>query len=138
MNSYRWSDLQVGLSHSFSAMVTPPMMRRFLDNCGDDNPLHTDAAFARGHGFDDVVVYGFLSASFYSTLVGVHLPGRHAILQGIQVDFVLPVYVDVPLEIEGEIVHLSDAVRRVEIAARIKLRDGTIVSKAKLKVGLHE
>ena len=138
MNSYRWRDLYVGMSHTFSASVTAPMMRRFLEDSGDDNPLHVDAAFAREQGFDDVVVYGLLSASYYSTLVGVHLPGRHAVLQGIQVDFVKPLYVDMPLEVRGEIVHLSDAVRRVEIVANIVTRSGEILSKAKLKVGVRE
>lgn len=138
MNAYRWSDLHVGMSHTFSAIVTAPMMHRFLEDSGDDNPLHVDAAFARGRGFDDVVVYGLLSASYYSTLVGVHLPGRNAVLQGIQIDFVRPIYVDLPLEVRGEIVFLSDAVRRVEIAARIESRTGEVFSKAKLKVGVCE
>jgi 3-hydroxybutyryl-CoA dehydratase len=138
MNSYRWDNLHVGLSHSFSAVVTASMMRRFLEDSGDNNPLHTDAAYAKAQGFDDVVVYGLLSASYYSTLVGVHLPGRHAILQGIQVDFVRPVYVDMPLEIRGEIIHLSDAVRRAEITARIESQTGDVLSKAKIKVGIRE
>jgi len=138
MNSYRWSDLHVGMSHHFSTVVTAQMMRRFLEDFGDDNPLHVDAAFAREQGFDDVVVYGLLSASFYSTLVGVHLPGRRALLQGIQVDFVRPIYVDTQLQVRGTVVYLSDAIRRIEIAARIESNNGEVLSKAKLKVGLRE
>lgn len=138
MNSYSWSDLHVGMSHAFPAVVSAPMMRHFLEDSGDDNPLHVDAAFAREQGFDDVVVYGLLSASYYSTLVGIYLPGRHAVLQGIQVDFVRPIYVDMPLQVRGEIVHLSDAVRRVEIVARIESDSGEVLSKAKLKVGVRD
>ncbi|MGR8999544.1 MAG: MaoC/PaaZ C-terminal domain-containing protein [Gammaproteobacteria bacterium] len=138
MNSYSWSDLHVGMSHSFSAVVTASMMRHFLEDSGDDNPLHVDASFAREQGFDDVVVYGLLSASYYSTLVGVYLPGRHAVLQGIQVDFVRPIYVDMPLKVRGEILHLSDAVRRVEIVARIESDSGEVLSKAKLKIGVRD
>jgi 3-hydroxybutyryl-CoA dehydratase len=138
MNSYSWSELHVGMSHTFTAVVTASMMSHFLEDSGDNNPLHVDAAFAKKQGFNDVVVYGLLSASYYSTLAGVHLPGRHAMLQGIQVDFVRPIYVDMPLQVRGEIVHLSDAVRRVEIAARIESDSGEVLSKAKLKVGVRE
>lgn len=138
MNSYRWNDLRVGMSYTFPAVVTATMMRRFREDTGDDNPLHVDAAFAREQGFEDVVVYGLLSASYYSTLIGVHLPGRHALFQGIQVDFIRPIYVGVPLEVRGEIAYLSDAVRRVEMVACIATRSGEILSKAKLRVGVRE
>jgi len=138
MNSYHWSDLHVGMSHAFSAVVTERMMSHFLEDFCDDNPLHVDIAVALENGFNNKVVYGLLSSSYYSTLVGVHLPGRYALFHGIHIDFVRPIYVDVPLIVRGEIVHLSDAVRRVEIAACIKSHQGEVLSKAKLKVGVRE
>jgi len=138
LNTYVWNDLKVGMSHSFPGVVTTAMMSSFLKDSGDDNPLHLDGSFARKQGFKDVVVYGLLSSSFYSTLVGVYLPGRYALLQGIQIDFVRPIYVDQSLKVYGEIQHLSEAVRRVEIAARIETSNGEVLSKAKLKVGISE
>jgi acyl dehydratase len=50
-------------------------MERFREDSGDINPLHLDRDYARARGFPDVVVYGLLASSFYSTLVGVYLPG---------------------------------------------------------------
>jgi acyl dehydratase len=138
MKAYRFDELRVGMAHGFPAVVTAAMMRRFLEDTGDANPLHVDEELARAQGFAGPVVYGLLAASFYSTLVGVHLPGRHALLQGLQVDFVRPVYVGAPLEVRGEIVHLSAAVRRVEIAATIAAPAGEVYSRAKLRVGVRE
>jgi 3-hydroxybutyryl-CoA dehydratase len=138
MNSYRWRDLHVGMFHTFSANVTERMMSHFLEDFCDDNPLHVDMAVALENGFQNKVVYGLLSSSYYSTLVGVHLPGRYALLQGIHIDFVRPIYVDVPLIVRGEIVYLSEAVRRVEIAACIKSHQGEVLSKAKIRVGFRE
>lgn len=137
MNAYTWGDLRVGMTCSFDAIVTASMMRRFLEDSGDDNPLHVDADFARAHGFEGPVAYGMLAASFYSTLVGVHLPGRNALLHGINIDFHGPVYPGVPLRVRGEIVQLVEAYRRAELRASIATADEVILSKAKIKVGLH-
>jgi 3-hydroxybutyryl-CoA dehydratase len=138
MNEYRWSDLHIGLSHSFDAVVTAEMMKRFEQDTGDINPLHVDRAFATGRGFPDVVVFGLLTSSFYSTLVGVHLPGKFALLQGLNIDFHKPVFVGLPLRVSGEIVHLTDAYRQATISAHIRTHDGERLSKASIRVGVHE
>lgn len=136
MNTYAWEDLRVGMSHGFDAVVSAEMMRRFVEDTGDTSPLHVDAGFAQSRGFAAPVVHGMLSASFYSTLVGVHLPGRNAVLHGIDVDFHRPVYVGLPLRVRGEIVQLVESCRRVEIKASIVAASGELLSKAKIRVGL--
>src|SRR5450432_1377728 len=119
MNVYRWDELRVGLRHQFDVIVTESMMQGFRDQTGDINPLHVDGDYARSRGFDDRIVYGLLTSSFYSTLVGVHLPGRNALLQGLQVTFQKPVYVGVQLRVAGEIKFMSEVYRRLEIAGSI-------------------
>jgi 3-hydroxybutyryl-CoA dehydratase len=137
MNTYRWSELRVGLDHAFSVNLTQAMMREFLQLSGDINPLHLDSAFAQDSGFRDIVVYGMLTSALYSRLVGVHLPGRFCLLHGIQVDFSNPAYVGDCLTVRGEIVHLSDAYRRAEIRASID-NGSQVISKAKIRVALNE
>jgi 3-hydroxybutyryl-CoA dehydratase len=137
MNTYRWSELHTGLAHSFSVQLTPAMMQDFLHLSGDTNPLHLEPAFAVESGFPDVVAYGMLTSALYSRMVGVYLPGRFCLLQGIQVDFSSPAYVGDWLTVKGEITHLNDAFRRIEIKASIE--NGTqVISKAKIRVGLNE
>lgn len=138
MNDYRWADLREGMEHRFEATVTAEMMDRFRTLSGDSNPLHADPAFACSAGYPGVVVFGMLTSSLYSRLVGVHLPGRFALLQGIDLDFVKPVFVGERLSVSGEIVHLSEAYRRIDIRARIENSSGQVVSRAKIRVGLHE
>ena len=137
MTEYQWSDLHVGLAHSFDTVVTPAMMQRFQQDTGDINPMHVDESFARERGFDGAVVYGLLTSSFYSTLVGVYLPGKYALLHGIQIDFHKPVYVGVPLTVRGEISYLNDAFKRLEIAAEITTTEGARLSKARIRAGVH-
>ena len=133
---YLWQDLRIGLGHEFQVSITEEMMLRFRTDTGDVNPLHTDDAYARAHGFDRRVAYGMLVASFYSTLAGVHLPGRRCLLHGAQITFVKPVYVGDHLTVSGEITYLNEAYHQVHVAAQIA-RSGTgLVSKAKLLAGV--
>lgn len=136
LSEYLWEDLQVGLKHEFQVSISEEMMTRFRLDTGDTNPLHVDATYARENGFDGCVVYGMLVASFYSTLVGVHLPGRYCLLQGANVSFVKPVFVGDHLSVCGEIVYLNHSYRQAQISAQISNSDGIVVSKAKLNVGV--
>lgn len=135
MNEYGWDDLSVGMSHGFDAVVTDELMRGFLAQTGDVNPLHVDREYARSRGFEDRVVYGLLTSAFYSTLVGVYLPGRNALLQGLSVTFNKPAYIGRPLRVWGEIKFMTEAYRRLEISAQISAGDEQL-SKAKILVGL--
>ena len=137
MNEYQWSDLRVGMQEEFKVSVTQEAMDAFVELSRDSNPLHTDPAYAARAGFKGGVVFGLLTSSFYSRLVGVYLPGKHALLQGIDIDFVSPVYVGDTLLVLGEIIFLSDACRRAEIKARICKQGGQVVSKATIRVGMH-
>ena len=137
MKAYGWGDLQVGLRHEFEVTLTAEMMSAFAALSGDVNPLHIDAAFAAGRGYPGVVAFGLLTSSLYSQLVGVHLPGRDALLHGIDVDFVTPAFVGDVLRVSGEVTFLVDAYHRVEMRGRITNQNGKTVSKAKIRVGLH-
>ena len=137
MNEYRWDDLRVGLRHEFQVTLVPEMMDAFARLSGDDNPLHVDAAYALAAGFPGPVAFGLLTSSFYSQLVGVHLPGKLALLHGIDVDFVAPAFVGDTLRISGEVRDLVEAYHRIEMRARITNQHEKLVSKAKIRVGLH-
>ncbi|HWA74798.1 MAG TPA: MaoC/PaaZ C-terminal domain-containing protein [Polyangiaceae bacterium] len=138
MNIYRWNDLSLGMKAEFTTFVTATMMAEFRNLSGDTNPLHFDAAFAAAAGHPAPVGFGMLTAAFYSTLVGVHLPGAFAVLHGIDVDFHRPVYAGDRLTVSGEITFLSDAVRRVELSATIRDDSGRRMSRARIRVGVHE
>lgn len=138
MNSYHWDELSEGLSHEFEAQLTQSMLKKFLELSGDQNPLHTDSEFARHGGFRDKIAYGMLTSALYSTLVGVYLPGRYCFLQGIDVDFVNPAFLGDHLRVAGSISYLNQAYRRAEVKASIHNGDGQLISRAKIRVGVHE
>ena len=137
MNEYKFSDLQINEERMFNAEITDEMMNQFLAISGDSNPLHQNPEYAHERGFKDRVVYGFLTSSFYSTLVGVHLPGKYALLQGVKkINFLKPVFVGDQLTVFGKISHINEAFKVVEIKARIINQKKEVVSDAIISVGL--
>lgn len=138
MNEYRFADISLGLGHSFQVTVTQKMMEAFMDISGDCNPLHTDPVFAKSYGYSARVVYGMLTASFYSTLVGMHLPGKYALFQGADISFTAPVFLGDTLTVSGEVVSVHEAYRQIELKAQITNQNGEKVSRAKIRTGIHE
>jgi 3-hydroxybutyryl-CoA dehydratase len=136
MNDYRWDDLSVGMSAQFDVEVTPDLMTAFAGLSGDINPLHADDDFARQSGFPGRVVFGMLTSSFYSRLVGVYLPGKHALLDGIDLDFKSPAFVGDRLTVSGEIAFMNDTYHRLELKARIRNDSGKLISKATIRAGV--
>ena len=136
MNSYKFVDINVGLEESFSVRVSSEKLDKFLKISGDINPLHTDAEYSKSKGFSDRVVYGMLTSSFFSTLVGVYLPGKYCILQGVDIQFSKPVYIDDILTITGKVSYINEAYKQLEIKAVIINQDNKKVSKATIKVGV--
>ena len=136
MNEYRRGQISIGLEESFNVGVNKKMMGLFLELSADNNPLHLDNEFARENGFAARVVYGMLTSAFYSRLVGVHLPGRYGLLQGIDVGFTKPVYIGDFLQVQGKVAYINEAYGQIEVKAQIINQNGAKVSTAKIKVGL--
>lgn len=135
MNEYRYSDIEVGTKASFGAVITENMMGLFKELSGDTNPLHLDSKFAKDVGYDNKVVYGLLTSSLLSRLVGIYLPGKYCLLRSVETKYIRPVYVNEKLNINGEVIEVNDTVRLVTIKANVTNERGDIVLKAKIKVG---
>lgn len=111
-------------------------MDYFFKISGDNNPLHTNRDYAQNYGFPSEVAYGMLTASFYSTLVGVYLPGKYCILHGMDIQFSKPVFVSDELLISGVVSSINQTFQQLEIKASIYNQDNIKVSRAKIKVGV--
>lgn len=136
MNEYKFSDIEIGLGESFEVKIDASKMDKFLDISNDINPLHVDNNYAKKKGFPNRVVYGLLTSSFYSTLVGVYLPGKYCILQGIDIQFSKPVYIGDALKITGKVNYINEVYKQIEIKAFITNQNNEKVSKATIKTGV--
>ena len=135
MNKYCYNEIKTGLKESFEVTITPEMQDAFKNLSGDINPLHCDVNFAKQKGFNDKVVYGMVTSSFYSTLIGVYLPGENCLFQEAEIQFSKPVYIGDKLTVEGVVTEKQDLYKRIIVKAKI-LVEGKTVSKAKLTLGV--
>jgi len=138
MTDYTFEQLSLGQSAQFTRIFTDEELSAFADLSGDHNPLHVDRAYAQSAGFPGKVAHGLLSGALYSALVGEHLPGRRALLRGIQIDFHAPVFAGLQLLVRGEIVELHSEFRLITVKAEIRDPAGKRLSKAKIQVGVRE
>ena len=136
MNRFAYDDLTVGQTAEFSREITAEMMESFCRISGDTNPLHNDAQFAKSKGYDSVVVYGMLTASLYSCLAGVYLPGCNCLLHSVHSDFLKPVFVGDVLTVSGRVSEKVDTFRQLIIRAVIRNQDGVKVSRARIEAGV--
>lgn len=138
MNEYTFEECNIGLEESFTVAVTEEMMRMFCDISGDENPMHMDAEYASKHGYDNRLVYGLLTTSFYSRLVGMRLPGKYCILKSIDVSYERPVYIGDVLTVTGRVKEKDDRFMQILIKGRIKNQFGKTVSKSTIIAGFYE
>lgn len=139
MNSFCFDELQKGHKESFETEVTPEKMDFFRELSGDVNPLHNDEKFAVSKGFAGRVAYGHLTASFFSTIAGVYLPGENCIIREVSYKFMKPVYIGDKLLVTGEVLDKDD--RTKELFLKVRIYRGTeeeIVVRGKMTVGIME
>ncbi|MDR3243179.1 MAG: dehydratase [Elusimicrobiota bacterium] len=147
MNRYAYDDIYIGQKESFSAILTQEYVDCFRKYTQDINPLHNDDEFAKSKGYKQKVVFGMLTASYYSTLAGVYLPGENSLIHSVEVKFLKPVYIktnfregregySTRLFIEGVVVDKNDTFKLITIKAVINNEAGKKVSKAIIKAGI--
>lgn len=138
MNEYTLSEIEVGMQASFTRQITSAMEDAFREISGDDNPLHRDDAFAQeiSEGrFGGHAAFGMLTASLYSTMAGMYLPGKYSLIHSFdELSFVKPVFAGDVLEVTGKVEDKNEALKLIVLKVTIRNQDKKIVSKAKMKV----
>ena len=138
MNSYRFDEIRVGQTESFTREITAEMEDRFRELSGDMNPLHRDDEYAReiGNGrFRSHICFGMLTASLLSTLAGMYLPGEYSLIHSIDgISFKKPVYAGDTLTVAGTVTEKVEDLRLILVSVRISNQDGKLVSGAKMKI----
>lgn len=138
MNEYTFDEIEVGQVASFQREITLEMENMFREISGDENPLHKDDDFAKemGNGkYDSHVAFGMLTASMYSTIAGMYLPGKYSLIHSFEeLSFLKPVFVGDVLTVTGEVIDKNEMLKLIRLKVEIKNQDNKKVSRAKMKV----
>ena len=132
----RIEDFEVGQHASFTKTFTEADLQRFIDITSDTNPLHVDNAFAATTPFGRRILHGMLTASIFSTMVGMLLPGTGAIYRSQTIRFLLPVYLDETVTAHFVVRSIDRAKHRMEIEAWIENEAGEHVIEGTCEAGL--
>jgi acyl dehydratase len=132
----RIEDFEVGQHASFTKTFTEADLQRFIEITGDTNPLHVDDAFAASTPFGRRILHGMLTASIFSTMVGMLLPGTGAIYRSQTIKFLLPVYLNETVSAHFVIRSIDRTKHRMEIDAWIENEAGQRVIEGTCEAGL--
>ena len=138
MNEFTFSEIELGMSASFEKKITSDMEDAFREISGDNNPLHYDDVFAKQISdgrYCSHVCFGMLTASLYSTMGGMYLPGKYSLIHSFdRLSFLKPVYAGDTLKVEGKVIDKNDALKMIILDAKILNQHNQAVSKAKMKI----
>ena len=138
MNQYTLAEIEVGMKAVFHKTITKEMEDAFRVISGDENPLHKDDTFAveiSNGKFPGHAAFGMLTASLYSTVAGMYLPGKYSLIHSFEeLSFTKPVFVGDDLTVEAEVTDKEIALKLIRLKVTIKNQNNKLVSKAKMKV----
>lgn len=138
MNEYTFDEIQPGMTVSFSKIINPEMEDLFRKITGDNNPLHRDDEFAReisNNKFGKHATFGMLTASLYSTLAGMYMPGKYSLIHSFdEISFIKPVYLGDTLNVQGVVDDVNPSLKLIQLKCKITNQNNKLVSRAKMKV----
>ena len=131
-----FDDLRVGQQATFTKTITDADLSHFVAITGDVNPLHVDQEFAQDSFFGSRIAHGMLSASLFSTLVGMKLPGTGAVYRSQTLEFLKPVRIGDTITAIFEVESIDATANRIEMASRIENQRGETVIRGQTVASL--
>lgn len=110
MNVQKISDIEkftLGMTETYEQTITENDIQSFANLSGDSNPVHLDENYAAGSRFKKRIAHGLLSASFFSGLFGMKLPGNGCVYVSQSLNFRRPVYIGDRVVASVEIVKID-------------------------------
>ena len=132
----RIDDFEPGQHVTLSKTFTEDDVQRFIEITGDVNPLHVDEAFAAQTQFGRRVLHGMLTASLFSTMVGMLLPGTGAVYRAQTLAFLRPVYIGDTVTAHFVVRAVDRQRHRLEIDSWIENEAGQRVIEGTCEAGL--
>jgi acyl dehydratase len=118
---------QVGDSVSAKRRFSDDDVRAFANLSGDFNELHLDDEAAARSRFGRRLVHGMLTASLFTRLIGMELPGRGTIYMSQSLRFTAPVFIGDEVEATVEVTAIDLQRKRMTLATTCRNERGETV-----------
>jgi 3-hydroxybutyryl-CoA dehydratase len=131
---YKLDDIEPGLKKNFKVTITESMSNDFAKLTGDNSPIHMNKHYARTTYFNQRICHGMLLGSFFSRLIGMHLPGKEGLCLSYSIRHLLPCFLNQEINVEGIVLTKSNATRIITLKATITDSSGKLLVDGLLKV----
>jgi 3-hydroxybutyryl-CoA dehydratase len=135
---YRLDGIEPGLKKQFKVTITKEMVSEFAKLSGDYTPLHMDEEYGRNSKFNRRICHGLLLVSFFSRLIGMHLPGENALCISHSINYICPAFVGDEITIRGLVLSKSNATRIITLKTTITNSSGKCLIDGQAKVLVRE
>lgn len=133
-----FNEITVGDCYQIERRFTVDDVQRFASLSGDFSPLHVNEVYASATEFGGCVVHGMLLASLFSQLVGMKIPGQHALYVGQDLSFRHTVRVGEKVTALAKVVGKVNATRVIVLNTEIRNSQNRVVVSGSAKVKLRD
>ena len=133
-SEYSFDEIEIGMQKSFKIFISEDRMDDFAKLSGDYNPLHMNEEYASSTSFKKRVCSGMFLSSFFSRLVGMYLPGKHALHISQSLNFVNPCFIGETITVEGKVIDKSPATKIIKLETTITNESGKRIIDGKAQV----
>ena len=133
-SEYSFDEIEIGMQKSFKIFISEDYLDDFAKLSGDDNPLHMSEEYASSTSFKKRVCSGMFLSSFFSRLVGMYLPGKHALHISQSLNFVNPCFIGETITVEGKVIDKSPATKIIKLETTITNESGKRIIDGKAQV----
>ena len=138
LKNLNFTDIQIGDKVSFKMEISEEKVQKFADISGDNNPLHMDEIYAQNSKFKQKIAHGMLLGSYFSQLVGMHMPGKKCLYLSQTLNFHNPCFLSDVVSVEGTVREKSDATKILEIDTTIYNQKNILLVDGTAKVMVLE
>ena len=127
LSEYTFDEIGLGLTKQFQITITESMVDDFAKLSGDFSPIHVDEDYASTTNFKKRVTPSMLLASFLSRIVGMYLPGKHALYFSQSLNFRSPCFIGDTITVSGVVIDKSPSTKILKIESKITNQDDKIL-----------
>lgn len=127
MTSIPFSQIEIGMTASFSKTISETDVYLFSGITGDMNPMHVDATYAAQTSFGRRIAHGLLVSGMIGNVLGNTLPGVGTVYVSQELRFLAPTFIGDTITAKVEVVDKSEMPKRVTLQTSCTNQDGVLL-----------
>ena len=108
-----YDEIKIGESATLTRTLTKQDIQLFATVTGDMNPAHLDESYAKTDIFHQIVGHGMWTASMFSVLLGMQLPGPGTLYLSQTLKFLKPVHLGDTITASVKVLKKDDAHKHI-------------------------